>query len=52
MATETKVPFSGTKGFDKGGNAASTGSGTEQHDGPYAKGKKCGQEESISKKTN
>jgi hypothetical protein len=52
MATETKVKYSGTKGFNVGGNTASTGAGTEKHNGPYAKGEKCGQDSSISKKTN
>jgi hypothetical protein len=52
MATETKVKSSGTKGFNVGGNAAPTKGGEEAHNGPYAKGEKCGQDASISKKTN
>lgn len=48
MATETKVPFSGTKKFNGGGNSAKDT--PESHDSPYAKGTKCGQDAKISTK--
>ena len=50
MSKETSVNYDGTKKFNDGGNSAKDT--PESHDGPYAKGKKCGQEASISKKTN
>jgi hypothetical protein len=50
MSKETSVNYDGTKKFNIGGNSAKDT--PESHDSPYAKGKKCGQEASISKKTN